>query len=287
MSVARFYWLASYPKSGNTWFRIFLKNLLTKNETPISFEELDIGLNASARSWFDYVLCFDSVNLTESEIEKLKRPIYGWTKANNFRDSYYKVHDSYAFDASGRSILAGDIIDGAIYIVRNPLDVSISFAHHMSCSLDEAIEKMNDSSFILGRGDVGISNQLPQHLGTWSEHVSSWVDAPDLQCKAIRYEDMHLDAYCTFNAAASFLNIEFTNEDIRRAIRNSDISVLRRQESMSRFPGTPHNVSRFFRKGTLGDWRSNLNESQVSALVQMHEEVMVRFGYMDPSGELL
>ena len=50
------YWLASYPKSGNTWFRAFLCNLQEDGEEPADINDLATGGIASARGWLDEVL---------------------------------------------------------------------------------------------------------------------------------------------------------------------------------------------------------------------------------------
>ena len=64
-------WLASYPKSGNTWFRIFLTNLLQKHTSPANINELTGGPIASSRQLFDELTGIDSSDLTFDEIEKL------------------------------------------------------------------------------------------------------------------------------------------------------------------------------------------------------------------------
>lgn len=63
------YWLASYPKSGNAWFRAFLRNLQEDGDAPVDINELQTGSIASARGWLDEVLGFDTAELTPDEVE--------------------------------------------------------------------------------------------------------------------------------------------------------------------------------------------------------------------------
>ncbi|HJX72016.1 MAG TPA: hypothetical protein VJ346_08695, partial [Bacteroidales bacterium] len=65
-------WLASYPKSGNTWFRIFLTNLLNHTNEPVDINNLYPSTIASSRSLFDEATGLESSDLTLDEIELLR-----------------------------------------------------------------------------------------------------------------------------------------------------------------------------------------------------------------------
>ena len=65
------YWLASYPKSGNTWLRCFLLNLRRDADAPARLEELAQDRLASDRGWLDELLGFDSAELSDAEVERL------------------------------------------------------------------------------------------------------------------------------------------------------------------------------------------------------------------------
>lgn len=89
------YWLASYPKSGNTWFRTFLSNLLEDGEEPVSINRLLIGMVGSSRMWLDNELGFDSADLYQSEIDHLRPYVYDWTIEQRNGYSYHKIHDAF------------------------------------------------------------------------------------------------------------------------------------------------------------------------------------------------
>lgn len=279
--VSKIFWLASYPKSGNTWFRAFLANLDADADQPVDINALNTGLIASSRQWLDAVLGFDSSELTFDEVEALRPQVYRWTvMSNQAIRPVHKTHDAWTDTPCGEPLHCLDATAGALYLIRNPLDVAVSYANHQSCTVDEAIERMASDAECLEKSRVRYNNQVRQRLLSWSEHVLSWVDAPGLVCRVIRYEDMICDPLATFSAAARFLGRSTDLERLARAIRFSDFKELAQQESIKTFREKPPGVSRFFRQGRSGDWRTQLSSAQVARVIGKHGDVMRRFGYL-------
>ena len=86
-------WLASYPKSGNTWFRILLANLLDGADGPIDINGITTGVIASGRWAFDDVLGVPSADLTADEVDALRPAVFRAIAASEGR-SYHKIHDA-------------------------------------------------------------------------------------------------------------------------------------------------------------------------------------------------
>lgn len=277
------YWLASYPKSGNTWFRAFLSNLQTATAEPADINALGTGAIASSRGWIDEVLGFDSAELDHGELERLRPAVYGWTLRTS-NTGYCKIHDAYTYVAGGEPLVSRAGTLGALYILRNPLDIAPSFANHMNCSIDKAIACMGREDFALVKAKDRIAPQVPQRLLSWSEHVTSWVDAPDLHREVIRYEDMKSHPLQTFTRAAAFLELPTAPERVENAIRFSNIGELQRQETEKGFRERPARASCFFRKGAAGDWKSALTYDHIQRIIEQHFEVMRRFHYIDDHG---
>ncbi|MDH0895944.1 MULTISPECIES: sulfotransferase domain-containing protein [unclassified Pseudomonas] len=278
--MAGIYWLASYPKSGNTWLRAFLCNLLADGDEPADINALHTGGIASSRAWLDEALGIDSADLTAEEIEALRPAAYRWQRHLG-KVAYLKIHDAYHLDGHGEPLVSHEGTLGALYIVRNPLDVAPSVADHFGIGLDEAIDRMADSQWVLGRSEHRLKQQVQQRLLSWSEHVLSWVDAAGLRCHAMRYEDMQRDALATFTAAARFLHLPDDPQRVGKAIRFSDFAELQRQEHERGFRERSPRAARFFRQGRIGDWRERLTPGQIRRIVTRHAEVMRRFGYLD------
>jgi hypothetical protein len=278
------YWLASYPKSGNTWFRTFLRNLLEDGEAPVDINSLHTGHIASSREWLDEVLGFDTADLTDEEVDMLRPGVYDWTARTCTETEYRKTHDAWRVLPDGRPLLGHLATRGAVYFLRNPLDVAVSMASHNGTDIDTAIRGLNNPGYALSMAKKGLRPQVRQSLGTWSDHVTSWVDAPGLACHPLRYEDMKEDSQNTFAGAARFLGLSADPDRIAKAIGFSSFDTLARQESENGFRERLARSQRFFREGRSGAWRAHLTVQQVDRIVTAHAPVMRRFGYLRDDG---
>lgn len=277
------YWLASYPKSGNTWFRTVLANYMSENGEPININSLNTGLIASSRVWVDDVLGVDTADMTQEEVEALRPDVYRWTvKETPDQVGYHKIHDAYTRRADGVPLVDNVATLGAVYILRNPLDVAPSLANHNNVDIDTAISQISDPEYALSQSRRKLPSQLLQRLGTWSEHVQSWVDAKEVPIHVIRYEDMQSDPVSNFASAFSFMGIEVQRDKLEQAISFSRFENLSAQEESNGFRERPPTTERFFRKGQVGDWRNTLSEDQVQRVIDTHKRVMRRFGYVAP-----
>ncbi len=272
-------WLASFPKSGNTWFRIFLANLARADEGPADINNLDErGGIASSRHEFEAATLLDSGFVTHDDIEELRRKIYERAAAEADEQRWIKVHDAYTLTPSGIPMfgIAGTRV---VYLVRDPRDVAVSFAHHLATSVDRAIDLMNKPDGALCNPRKGLANQLRQRLLGWSGHVASWLDQTELPVIMLRYEDSHADTARNFSSALEFAGRAATPEDIARAIRHADFSELQRQEGEKSFGERNPAAKSFFRSGRVGGWREALTPEQVARIEEAHGTMMRRLGY--------
>ncbi|CAA0116818.1 Desulfo-A47934 sulfotransferase [BD1-7 clade bacterium] len=278
------FWLASYPKSGNTWTRTFIANLLSDSEQPVDINALQTGAIASSREWVSTALGIDIDELSHDEVDQMRPAAYRWLADNAGDDAYHKIHDAYTYLSDNQPLIPVDATRGALVIVRNPLDVAISLANHNQCSIDNAIESLANPTYGFCRGKKRIYNQLRQQLLSWSEHTRSWLSAPSLNRLMVRYEDMQQQPEKTFRAIADFLDIAATDQQLATAINNSQMKKLQAQEAESRFKEAPANTQRFFRKGIVGDWQNSLTDQQVARIIDDHFDVMLELGYIDSAG---
>jgi len=278
------YWLASYPKSGNTWTRAFIANLRNEEPEEVDINELHTGAIASGRCWVDEVLGFESGDLTPDESDLLRPAVYRWYAEQAEELEYHKIHDAYTMLASGEPLIPADATRGALCIIRNPLDVAISFAHHSSCSIDRAIENMGNPDFVFCKNIKRQDNQLRQKMLSWSGHVLSWADATEINRLVVRYEDMKTDPLTTFTRMAGFLQLPVARDMIEVALAKCAFDKLQKQEQEKGFNEKSPKHERFFRKGIVGDWQQTLTTEQIERIVADHHVVMQRFGYLDSLG---
>ena len=280
------YWLASYPKSGNTWIRSFLSNLQKDGAQPVDINALESDAIASSRLWLDEVLGFDTADLDADEVDHLRRDVYRWSLQDG-RIGYHKIHDAYTVLSDGTPLVGREATLGALYIVRNPLDVVASAANHWHLSLDLAIERLGKPDMALAHSRKSHTDQVRQRVLCWSEHVLSWADAPDLNVHLVRYEDMQAEPLSTFTGVARFLKLPDDADRVKRALGFSHFNVLSQQEAAAGFRERPYAAERFFRRGRTGGWREELTAKQVERVIKDHATVMRRFGYLDDAGKPL
>jgi aryl sulfotransferase len=280
-------WLASYPKSGNTWFRIFLTNLLRDGDEPASINELENTPMASARGLFDENIGIEASDLTADEIDRLRPELYRYLADTTREQLYMKIHDAYTDVAPDRPLIPTEATAGAIYFVRNPLDVAVSNAHHSGTDYDTAIANMADDTLSYCRKVDRLHDQLRQKLLSWSNHVLSWTDRAPFPVCLLRYEDMKVAPLATFARAVRFAGLDYGEVQIEKAIRFSAFDILQQQEETDDFRERSPVANRFFRKGQSGSWREELTAEQVARVVRDHAGVMRRLGYLDEHGEVV
>ncbi len=280
-------WLASYPKSGNTWFRAFLANLMESKGKPVDINSLNIIPIASSRSIFDKITGLSSADLRHDEINRLRPAIYE-KMASQAKDTVFlKIHDAFIKTTDGNNLIPGHVSKGIIYFIRNPLDVAVSFAHHSGVSIDKMIGMMNDRGHAFCRKEDRLYNQLTQSLLTWTEHVKSWTGQNEIPVHVLRYEDMCDNSFTTFKNAVAFAGLKPEDKNIEKALKYSSFDELQRQEQKNGFVEKSSKSHTFFRKGKVGSWREEMNEKQVKQIINDHEELMIRYGYIDKHGNLL
>jgi hypothetical protein len=277
-------WLASYPKSGNTWARALFANLTSTGDVPFDINALSRrhGIAASRALFEDYTL-LDSGLLTDGEADRLRPAAYRAWAADLARrldgPVVVKCHDAYTRLEDGTPLLGGAAAArGAIVIVRDPRDVVLSLADHRGTSLDEAISLMCDPSRVVASSGRGQLQQLSQRVLDWSGHISSWLDQEDIAVHLVRYEEMEADAAASLLRAARFAGFEVTSAQAERAAKLSAFNLLRDQERASGFAEGKRDRP-FFRRGHSGGWRAALSAAQVQRVENAHGKMMARLGY--------
>lgn len=272
-------WLASYPRSGNTWFRAVYTAWRQGPDRRLDLRRLGGGAIPASRREFDQSLGVRSSVLTADEIDQLRPRADEVVDARAGRIQVRKVHDAYFCGPAGEPVMSVAATRAAINLVRDPRDVAVSYARHRSTSMENTVGHMGDPDATMGEQPRGITNQLRQRLGTWSEHVVSWMDRPPFPVMTIRYEDCLHDPVAVFGAALRFAGFEVGDDEVVAAVERSSFEILQRQESEAGFGERPPGMDRFFRRGEVGAWRDELDPALAMRIEADHETVMRRLGY--------
>jgi aryl sulfotransferase len=279
-----FVWLASYPKSGNTWLRLALESLsgggqavdftgtVARRFSPLAgglsemTMELDVEVSELPSALQDELLP-DSLRLVAA---RPGRPDL----------LFRKVHDCWGRTPSGRLRLPPEITHAAIHIVRDPRDIAPSWAHHANLSIDAAIDFMAKPDATMGRSARGPNLAVPQPLTSWSAHTQSWLEATPTPL-LIRYEDMVANPAQALENIARHCGQQVEAAMIAGAVAATRFDLLRAREAETGFRGGQTEGRRFFRRGMVGGWRDSLTPTQVARIVATHGDMMRRLGY-DP-----
>ena len=248
--MADIIWLASYPKSGNTWTRIFLTNYLRDEADENNLNDLEGGPIASSRQIFDLAVGVEASCLLPSEVEILRPAVYRVLARDHHRLLFIKTHDAWTHTPSGEPLFPADVTRGVVYIVRNPLDVAVSAAHHFGRPLAETVAQLCDETHTLSSS--ALASQLPQRVRSWSGHVCSWLDESKLPVLIMRYEDMLAEPHAAFGDLVRFAGLIYDTQRLDEAIAASSFESLQQKEQAKGFRRTSAaRIGAFFSQRTL------------------------------------
>nr|WP_319573299.1 sulfotransferase domain-containing protein [uncultured Draconibacterium sp.] len=242
-------WLASYPKSGNTWFRMFLANYLKRSKTPLDLEDIESNRIASSAIDFEEEIAMNPFEMSPDEVD-LYRPDMYRALSKKYEEEgeqvYKKTHDAYTFTKEGIPIFPSEISKSAVCFVRNPLDVCVSYANHSAGKIEKTINLiLNKHGAIAGKKQ----GQLRQILLSWQGHVKSWKNQSEIPVLFVRYEDMLMNPIETFKNIILFLELEYEQDRLEKAILNTDFKILQQKEKEKGFGEKIQECKRFFWKG--------------------------------------
>ncbi|PIP78607.1 MAG: sulfotransferase [Gammaproteobacteria bacterium CG22_combo_CG10-13_8_21_14_all_40_8] len=273
-------WLASYPKSGNTWVRSFLYNLIKRPAQPGKINDLwSMFQDESQPKWFYPYL--EGKSIEELPIEKIS-PLR-WQIQRDIAESedgsvFVKTHNMMA-EHNGYPLINLSVTAGAIYIVRNPLDMVISLADHFDLSIDEAIDFISNDF----TGSMTDEMTVARVIGSWSNHVKGWTQTAHDRYLVLRYEDLLTHPDKSFASIMKFLGMKKDMKELKRARLFSSFQELQKQEQKNEFNEKSPKSQRFFRIGKKDQWKKLLTPSQIQKIIDTQGEQMERFKYIPKS----
>lgn len=277
------FWLVSYPKSGNTWFRMFLANYLANTSDPLSLNEIKETAISSSALDFEEFIGLNPFELTPDEVDLYRPELYRMLSNNSNDIIYKKTHDAYTYNDQKVALFPKDVSIGAVYFVRNPLDVCISYANHSSSNVEKTVQLINDENATIAGKKTG---QLRQKLLSWQEHYMSWNNQTNIPIHLVRYEDMKRQPISTFKGIIQFLQLDYDEDRLKKAISNSDFNLLKEMENTQGFSERTQKCKHFFWKGTICNYQKYLSEEQVETIIKMNQIAMRELNYMDTNRKL-
>ncbi|HVY21506.1 MAG TPA: sulfotransferase domain-containing protein [Bauldia sp.] len=273
-------WLASYPKSGNTWLRAFLYHLvrigagIPREDDELNKLDRASGYEAKLFGLFQQFLGKPLAAASRLEVMGVRSMVQLTVAERMPNVAMMKTHNLLG-EVGGMPTINFGASAGAIYIVRDPRDVAPSLAKHLGTSIDQAIEVMATPAFATNNN----AETAFEIWGTWSEHVESWTQTPNPSVLVVRYEDMLDQPTEIFGRIAAHLKQEPTEDQLAEAIELSSFDKLKQLEDKGEFRERSARAERFFVSGKAGSWRDKLTEEQAERVLRAHSAVMSQFGY--------
>lgn len=284
-------WLASYPKSGNTWLRFFIISLLAGDKDNINLSHLKAITSFPTKSQFGGL-----VKDFKSLIEVAKNWQIAQKKINfDKKIKFLKTHNMLnryknSFFTDNENTL------GTIYIVRDPRNVITSLKNHFSYTeYDEAKKFLfneNQAIVLSNSQEKKIKNQdnfqLPQFVGSWQTHYKSWKNMKK-NLLLIKYENLIKTPDLEFVKIAKFLEkmlkIRFTKKQIEKSIYLSSFDKLQKMEKDKGFIESTENKltgqkNKFFYLGPKNDWRTILDKEIADQISSRFEPEMKELSYL-------
>ena len=280
LSAERFTWLASWPKSGNTFLRLLLDAYFANGYVDINDVTSSVGDNGAF--WFQSVSPMPPKDLTW-ETALLLRPaaLFNQLVSMHTKKRFIKTHCVNAVVNGTPHLIPRAFTERAVYIVRDPRDVVMSMQTFMNTekglSIEESADNMANNDYGIGIDDAG-----PVPLTTWSQHVSSWVNEDRYPVAVVRYEDLCADPAKTLAQVLDFCGIDPDMERCDVAAEVCHIAKLAKQEQEKGFKEDmrKRQLKPFFYKGG-SRWRDELPEHIALRIERDHGEMMERFGYLE------
>ena len=281
------FWIASYPKSGNTWLRALISSYFYSQNGSYDENLIKIIDQFPTRK---FLKGFDYDKTIVGDTSKF------WIKAQekiniDKKLKFFKTHNifgkvnNFDFTNSSNSL-------GGIYIVRDPRNVITSIKNHYDLNDDKAIKWMtNKNNYIydvervseVGYGDF-------QFISSWDINYKSWKVQKRIPVKFIKYEDLTEKTYSVFLDIIQFI-YKITNNStkidklkLKKALASTTFDKLKQKEKMHGFSEavsslTTNEKITFFNLGPKNDWRKILNEDLKNRINQVFEKNLKELSY--------
>jgi len=275
-------WIASYPKSGNTWLRSIITSLLYTTDGIFDFKLIKKIKQFPTRNQFqEFTKNFNDIN----EISKFW--LLAQDKINLTEEiKFFKTHNLNCA-VNKNSFTNKSHTLGTIYVVRDPRNLINSIKNHYNKGNDEEAKNFLISKKILSRVPKDNEADIATLLGSWSDHYNFWTKR-NSNLLLIKYEDLILDTKKELERIIiylkKFMTVEINPEKIKNILNTTSFDHLKDLENKGLFNENVYdskkNKIRFFNKGPSNDWTKVLDKKIQDDIEKIFYKEMKELGYI-------
>jgi len=280
-------WIASYPKSGNTWVRMFLRSYFLPDGKSFS-------INSKGSDSFE-VLNFPGTKILQElniDFNKFENIVKNWVSIQDYinlnnKTNFLKTHNGN-FTINNYPFTNTDNTAGGIYIVRDPRDVAVSMSHHSNMNNESVVEYLITNQHEIAHIDKNSKKEKQDSfkksiMGTWSMNYLSWKSYKGRKIHFVRYEDLINDTKNEFLKILEYLknivNFNIDEQKLNKAIIETSFENLSNMELKNGFIEQSWEKN-FFRKGKIGDWKESLDNKLSKKIEDTFYKEMEYLGYI-------
>ena len=271
-------WLASYPKSGNTWVRSFIASLLYTKDGNSDFANLYNISQYPLKSHFSNI-CKNLKDINEiKKYWELSQDIINLDK----KIKIFKTHNAL-LNVRGNIFSNSKNTLGVIHIVRDPRNVISSIKHYYSLDNYEAAKKFIFDENRVISGDYSLDNfPISTVISSWGVHYRSWNNVKK-NYLLIKYENLVKNPYKEFKKISDYISglfkTNFLDEKIKKSIETNSFENLKKQEKMNGFSESSANGKNFFNLGPENKWEKMIDKKIGEEIKERFKEEMKNLDY--------
>ena len=269
--------LASYPKSGNTWLRSIIGNFYNFDKE-FSLNDLKSIPLLSIKKHFNEFQNKVYINNNELHFDWVSQNIIKCQKILNNKLNHLNIFKTHS--VRHKNFTNETVNAGFIYIVRDPRDIIVSLKNFSGREIEKTIDE-----FLFSKSLMITTNGAQELLSTWELNVQSWLNYTSVPRLIIKYEDLKLNPKEIISNIKEFLNkihsfnINLNDQDIDKIVENTNFNNLKKLEDKNGFDeATIH--SNFFRSGTSNQWKDVLTNTQINLIEKNLKSMMRYFNYI-------
>ncbi len=275
-------WIASYPKSGNTWVRAFISSYYFTEDGMFDPKKLELIPDYPNQNFLD------NKKIKHGEIYKFWETSQKKIIASK-KIKFLKTHNAL-IAAHGKQFTSSKYSLGAIYIVRDPRNVISSIKNHYDFNNYEDALKflMDDNTYVWGFNNNYSKSQI---ITSWKINYLSWVKKnQSLKKILVRYEDLVNKPKKTFEDIVNFVN-KITNRDeiidnnkLNNAIKSTNFESMQKIEELGQFEEKVYSEKtykqkKFFHLGPKNDWKKILDKKIIEKINVSYLEELKNLKY--------